>query len=78
MSYKLPLGEWVAGAVDWLEVNDHGLFDKIGGIIDTTTAGIENGLLAIPFWLFSIVFIGIGFGDVAGNLHYSVLHHYYS
>ena len=61
MSYKLPLGEWVAGAVDWLEVNDHGLFDKIGGIIDTTTAGIENGLLAIPFWLFSIVFIGIGF-----------------
>ena len=61
MSYKLPLGEWVAGAVDWLEVNDHGLFDHIGSIIDTTTAGIENGLLAIPFILFAAIFIGIGF-----------------
>ncbi|MEO6118449.1 MAG: proline/glycine betaine ABC transporter permease [Methylotenera sp.] len=61
MSYKLPLGEWVAGAVDWLEVNDHGLFDQIGSIIDISTAGIENGLLTIPFILFAAIFIGIGF-----------------
>ncbi len=61
MSYKLPLGEWVAGAVDWLEVNDHGFFDQIGNVIDTTTAGIENGLLAIPFLLFAAIFIAVGF-----------------
>jgi glycine betaine/proline transport system permease protein len=61
MSYKLPLGEWVADAVSWLEVNDHGLFDNIGRIIDASTAFIENALQAIPFWLFALIFIGIGF-----------------
>src|SRR5450830_4543 len=61
MSYKLPLGEWVASAVAWLEVNDQGLFDSIGTAIDKSTAGIENGLLAIPFWLFAAIFIGIGY-----------------
>ena len=61
MSYKIPLGEWVASAVAWLEVNDHGLFNNMGVVIDTSTAAIENTLLAIPFWLFAAVFIGIGY-----------------
>ena len=61
MSYKIPLGEWVASAVAWLEVNDHGLFNNMGVVIDTSTAAIENALLAIPFWLFAAVFIGIGY-----------------
>lgn len=61
MSYKIPLGEWVSNGVSWLEVNDHGLFDTIGTIVDTSTAAIENGLLAIPFWLLAAVFVGIGY-----------------
>lgn len=61
MSYKLPLGEWVASVVAWLEVNDQGLFDSMGAVIDKSTAGIENGLLAIPFWLFAAAFISIGY-----------------
>jgi glycine betaine/proline transport system permease protein len=51
MSYKLPIGNWVAAGVDWLEHNDHGLFDKIGKIIDASTGAIESGLAFIPFWL---------------------------
>ncbi len=61
MSYKIPLGEWVAGAVCWLEVNDHGLFNGMGAVINSSTAGIENSLQAIPFWLFAIIFIAIGY-----------------
>ena len=61
MSYKLPIGQWVADAVSWLEHNDHGLFDKIGKIIDACTGAIESGLLLIPFWLLATIFIGIGF-----------------
>lgn len=61
MSYKIPLGEWVASCVDWLEVNDHGLFNAIGTIVDSSTASIEAGLLAIPFWLLAAAFIGIGY-----------------
>ena len=61
MSYKLPIGQWVAAGVDWLEHNDHGLFDKIGKIIDASTGGIENSLLFVPFWLLAAIFVGIGF-----------------
>ena len=61
MSYKLPIGQWVADAVSWLEHNDHGLFDKIGKVIDACTGAIESGLLLIPFWLLAAIFIGIGF-----------------
>ena len=61
MNYKLPIGSWVADAVTWLEHNDHGLFDKIGKIIDACTGAIESGLLLIPFWLLAVIFIGIGF-----------------
>jgi glycine betaine/proline transport system permease protein len=61
MSYKLPIGQWVAAGVDWLEHNDHGLFDKIGKIIDASTGAIENGLMLIPFWLLALIFVSIGF-----------------
>ena len=61
MSYKLPIGQWVADAVSWLEHNDHGLFDKIGKIIDACTGAIESGLQLIPFWLLAAIFISIGF-----------------
>ena len=61
MSYKLPIGQWVADAVSWLEHNDHGLFDKIGKIIDASTGAIENSLMFIPFWLLALIFVGIGF-----------------
>ncbi|MBC7755160.1 MAG: proline/glycine betaine ABC transporter permease [Bdellovibrio sp.] len=61
MSYKLPIGNWVAAGVDWLEHNDHGLFDKIGKVIDASTGLIESGLAFIPFWLLALIFIGIGY-----------------
>ena len=61
MNYKLPIGQWVADSVSWLEHNDHGLFDKVGKIIDASTGAIESGLLLIPFWLLAAIFIGIGF-----------------
>lgn len=61
MSHKLPLGEWVASAIDWLQANDHGLFNAVGSIIDTSTASIESGLMAVPFWLLAGIFVGVGF-----------------
>ncbi|MCE9632923.1 MAG: proline/glycine betaine ABC transporter permease [Methylophilales bacterium] len=61
MSYKIPLGEWVAGGVKWLENNDHGAFNQIGSVIDNTTSAIEHGLIATPYWLFAAIFIGIAY-----------------
>ena len=61
MSYKIPIGEWVAAGVKWLETNDHGLLDKLGSVIQTATGAIENGLMLIPFWLLALVFVAIGY-----------------
>jgi glycine betaine/proline transport system permease protein len=61
MSYKIPLGEWVAAGVKWLETNDHGLLDKLGSVIQSATGVIENTFMWIPFWLLAVVFIGIGY-----------------
>jgi glycine betaine/proline transport system permease protein len=61
MSYKLPLGEWVADAVKWLDKNNHGIFDALGSVIEISTSGIEKGLLATPFLLFSALLIGLAF-----------------
>jgi glycine betaine/proline transport system permease protein len=58
---RLPLGEWVAGFVDWLQANDHGAFDAIGKIVDGLTGGIENGLLAMPFLLVAGLFVALGY-----------------
>ncbi len=61
MSYRIPLGEWVAGGVDWLEKYDQGFFDHIGTIIDTSTSFIETALSSLPFWMLACIFIAVGF-----------------
>lgn len=61
MSYKIPLGEGVANAVEWLQNNDHGIFAAIGSVIDNMTGQIEGGLMALPFWLLAGAFVAVGF-----------------
>ena len=58
---RLPLGEWVANFVDWLQLHDQGVFDTIGKIVDGSTGFIENCLLAMPFWLVAGLFVALGF-----------------
>ena len=61
MSYKIPIGEWVAAGVKWLENNDQGLLDKLGSVIQSATGAIEHGLMFIPFWLLALIFVAIGY-----------------
>lgn len=58
---RIPLGEWVASFVEWLQTHDHGIFDLIGKLVDGMTGGIENALLSIPFWLVAGLFVILGF-----------------
>lgn len=57
---RIPLGEWVASFVDWLQTHDHGTFDFIGKVVDGMTGGIEHALLSVPFWLIAAIFVGLG------------------
>ena len=61
MSFKIPLGSWVASGVEWLQNNDHGSFNAIGGAIDGLTSGVEVTLLAIPPLLLAGMFIVLGY-----------------
>ena len=47
----LPLGKWVNAAVK--NLLDHGatVFDSIGVVVESFAQSIEQGMLAIPFWL---------------------------
>lgn len=65
----LPLGQWVNAGVKVLLDNGASVFDSVGVVVEGFAQSIEQGLLAIPFWLIIAVatFVGIkrlgwGFG----------------
>jgi glycine betaine/proline transport system permease protein len=49
--FRLPLGEWVALLVAWLQEHGADVFDAIGVVVEGFTGGIEQGLAAVPAWL---------------------------
>jgi glycine betaine/proline transport system permease protein len=61
MNYRLPLGEWVAGGVTWMQDHSGGVIETIGQIIEAVTSGIEHGLAALPMWLLAGAFVAVGF-----------------
>jgi glycine betaine/proline transport system permease protein len=47
-SHKLPLGVWVAAAIDWITTNAQGFFDVVTLILGGALDGIMAALLFIP------------------------------
>ena len=47
----LPLGQWVNAGVKVLLDNGASVFDSVGVVVEGFAQSIEQGLLAIPFWL---------------------------
>ncbi|HBV99445.1 MAG: glycine/betaine ABC transporter [Peptococcaceae bacterium BICA1-7] len=55
---KIPLGEWVAGVVDWAQANLDAFFSIITTMIEFVVLGIQSILsLAHPLLLIGIVFV---------------------
>lgn len=57
----LPLGQWVNAGVKVLLDNGASVFDSVGVVVEGFAQSIEQGLLAIPFWLVIAVAVGVGF-----------------
>ena len=57
----LPLGKWVNAGVKSLLDNGATLFDSIGVVVEGFAEAIEQGMLAIPFWLVILVATVVGF-----------------
>jgi len=57
----LPLGQWVNAGVKVLLDNGASVFDSVGVVVEGFAQSIEQGLLAIPFWLVIAVATYVGF-----------------
>jgi len=57
----LPLGQWVNAGVKVLLDNGASFFDSIGVVVEGFAQSIEQGLLAIPFWLVIAIATYVGF-----------------
>src|SRR5689334_16281207 len=51
-AHKLPLGVWVAAAIDWITTNAQGFFDVVTLVLGGALDGIMAALLFIPPLLF--------------------------
>jgi glycine betaine/proline transport system permease protein len=60
MSDKLDLGSWVNDVVQHMLDNYSGLFDSLGAVVDTFSAGIEKVLMLPPAWLLISIFVALG------------------
>ena len=58
--HKLPLGEQIAGFVDWLTLHGASFFDKISDTLEFLIHGVTNGLL----WFNPLVLIALLVGLV--------------
>jgi glycine betaine/proline transport system permease protein len=56
----LPLGKWVNAGVKTLLDNGATVFDSIGVVVEGFAQSIEQGMLAIPFWLVIAVATVVG------------------
>jgi glycine betaine/proline transport system permease protein len=56
----LPLGKWVNAGVKLLLDNGATVFDSMGVVVEGFAQLIEQGMLAIPFWLLILVTTVVG------------------
>lgn len=56
---RLPVGQSIADAVDFLLANLEGSFSAVAVTIDWITRGFEGALLWIPPWLFTLLICGV-------------------
>jgi glycine betaine/proline transport system permease protein len=56
-SGRIPLGEWIGTAVDWLLAHGQPLFDVIVWLINGLTSSLEAALLGPPAWLLSTAIV---------------------
>lgn len=57
----LPLGQWVNAGVKVLLDNGATVFDSVGVVVEGFAQSIEQGLIAIPFWLVIALITYLGF-----------------
>ncbi|WP_053353049.1 ABC transporter permease [Leucobacter musarum] len=58
--FRIPLGDWVASALDWIKDTFDGLLDVITIIVKFLVEGLADGLTSVPAIVLIVVFALIG------------------
>lgn len=58
--FRIPIGEWVEGVVDWIRDNFEGFFDLIALVVRFLVDGLTDGLLAVPVPVAIVLFALLG------------------
>jgi len=53
--YRIPLGQLVSTGVDWLLKHYGHLFDTFAAGVNTFIHVLKNGLIVLPWWLFTLI-----------------------
>ncbi|WP_040167607.1 ABC transporter permease [Microbacterium gorillae] len=53
--FRIPIGDWVADAVDWVQVNLEWLLDFITMVIKFLVNGLSDVLVDTPWWAVTVV-----------------------
>lgn len=64
MAFDIPIGDWIDAAVEFLLVNFQPVFDGFSYAVGLVAEGLEDALLAIPFWLLGAVVLLLAFWRV--------------
>ncbi|NBC47941.1 MAG: ABC transporter permease subunit [Gammaproteobacteria bacterium] len=46
--FQIPIGDWVADGVDWIQINLTGVLDGISEVLELVIDSFEGGLQAVP------------------------------
>jgi len=60
-AYRLPVGDWIDAAVDWMTANLGWLFDAIAAFLKSMIEGFETGLLFPSALIFVVLVAAIAF-----------------
>ncbi|KKI16746.1 hypothetical protein XM48_14075 [Leucobacter sp. Ag1] len=58
--FRIPVGDWVAGALDWFKDTFTWLLDFVGFVMQWLVSGLTDALLAVPFPALILLFALIG------------------
>lgn len=58
--FRIPVGEWVEGVVDWIRDNFEGFFDLIALVVRFLVDGLTDGLLFVPVPVAIVLFALLG------------------
>ncbi len=68
---RIPIGDWVAGGIDWLTINAGWFFDFLSAVMSFLVEGLSDILIAVPWFIMVVVLSLVGW--VLRSVRFAIL-----